>query len=217
MGDTESLDRCGYNSPPVKHLPCVDLPRVQSGTTPRFYGPMSRLTSAPVYQSNTSHAWTFHGCNLEQLLVFKALQVGSRVHQSTSQTPPTRRRSMYVIQNNSLFLGLYESVDECTSPLVEHLPRVKNPFMQSLLLVQQSAVLFNEVYYSAGLFSSIQFSEGQIRALNFSAVQCLCQSNAFQCNALQCSLVQFSVVQCRVVLSAGAGAIQISAIQFSAA
>ena len=28
---------------------------------------------------------------------------------------------------NSLFLRLYESVDQCTSPLVEHLPRVDDP------------------------------------------------------------------------------------------
>ena len=31
---------------------------------------------------------------------------------------------MYAIQNNSSFLGLYELVDEFTSPAVEHLPRV---------------------------------------------------------------------------------------------
>ena len=29
-----------------------------------------------MHQSNTSHAWTIHGCNLEQLLVFKTLRVG---------------------------------------------------------------------------------------------------------------------------------------------
>ena len=125
---------------------------------------MSCSTNALVHQSNTSHTWTFHRCNLEQLLVLKALQVGGRVHQSTSQTPPTcgrsmyaiqnissfralrvgqrvhqstsrtppmRGQSMYAIQNNSLFLGLYESVNECTSPLVKHLPRVDDPCMQS--------------------------------------------------------------------------------------
>ena len=64
-------------------------------------------------------------------LVFKALWVGRQVHQSTSRTPPTHGRSMYAIQNNSLFLGLYESVEECTSPLVKHLPRVGDPCMQS--------------------------------------------------------------------------------------
>ena len=88
--------------------------------------------NAPVQQSNTSHAWTFHGCNLEQLLVFKALRVDQRVHQSTSHAPQTRGQSMYAVQNNSLFLGLYESVDECTSQLVEHLPSVDDPCMQSI-------------------------------------------------------------------------------------
>ena len=46
---------------------------------------MSRSTCAPVHQSNTSHVWTVHGCNLEQLYVFKALRVGPQMHQSTSQ------------------------------------------------------------------------------------------------------------------------------------
>ena len=82
-------------------------------------------------QFNTSPTWTIHGCNLEQLLVFKALWVGWRGHQSTSRTPPTHGRSRYVIQNNSLFLGLYELVNECTNPPVEHLPRVDNPCMKS--------------------------------------------------------------------------------------
>ena len=59
------------------------------------------------------------------------LRVCRRVHQSTSQTPPTRGRSMFAIQDNSLFLGLYESVIECTSPLVKHIPRLVNPCMQS--------------------------------------------------------------------------------------
>ena len=36
---------------------------------------MSWSTNAPVHESNTSHVLTFHGCNLEQLLVFKALRV----------------------------------------------------------------------------------------------------------------------------------------------
>ena len=84
-----------------------------------------------MHQGNTSHAWTFQGCNLKQLLLFKALRVGRQVHQSTSQTPPTHGRSMYAIQNNSSFLGLNELVNECTSPPVEHLPRVDNPCMQS--------------------------------------------------------------------------------------
>ena len=123
---------------------------------------MSWSTNTPVHQLNTSHVWTFHRCNLEQPLVFKALRVGQwvhqcspldehlphvgdpcmqliqnnssfgqRVHQFTSQTAPTRGRSMYAVQNNSLFLGLYELVDKCTSPLVEHLPRVDNRYMQS--------------------------------------------------------------------------------------
>ena len=64
--------------------------------------------------------WTFHECNLKQLLVLKALRVGRRVHQSTSQTPPTRGRSMYAIQNNTSFFGLYELVNECTSPPVKN-------------------------------------------------------------------------------------------------
>ena len=48
---------------------------------------------------------------------FRALRVGRRVHQSTSWTPPTHGRSMYAIQKNSLFLGLYKLVDKCTSPV----------------------------------------------------------------------------------------------------
>ena len=39
--------------------------------------------------------------------------------------------SMYAIQNNHLFLGLYTSVDKCTSPLSEHVPRVDDLCMQS--------------------------------------------------------------------------------------
>ena len=35
------------------------------------------------------------------------------------------------IWNNSSFLRLYKSVDECSSPLVEHLPRIADPCMQS--------------------------------------------------------------------------------------
>ena len=34
------------------------------------------------------------------------------MHQSTSWTPPTCGQSIYAIQNNSLFLGLYEAVTE---------------------------------------------------------------------------------------------------------
>ena len=84
-----------------------------------------------MHQLNTSHVWTIHGCNLEQLLVFKALRVGWQVHQSANRTPPTRGRSMYAIQNNFSFLGLYKMVDKCTSPPVKHLPRVDDPCMQS--------------------------------------------------------------------------------------
>ena len=47
-----------------------------SGKTPRFEGSRSCSTNAPVHKSSTSHTWTFHGCNLEHLLVFKALCVG---------------------------------------------------------------------------------------------------------------------------------------------
>ena len=46
---------------------------------------------------------------------------------ATSQTPPTCGRSMYAIQNNFLFLGLYELVEKCKGPPVEHLPCVDNP------------------------------------------------------------------------------------------
>ena len=68
--------------------------------------------------------------NPEQLLVFKALQIGAQMHQSGSRTAPTRGPSTGVIWNNSSFLRLYKSVDECTSPIVEHLPRMDNPCMQ---------------------------------------------------------------------------------------
>ena len=49
-----------------------------------------------MHQSNTFRAWTFHGCNLKQLLV----------------------------------LRLHKSVDEFTSPLVEHLPHMDDPCMK---------------------------------------------------------------------------------------
>ena len=39
-------------------------------------------TNAPVHQSNASRAWTFHGCNLEQLLV---LRLYKSVDECTSQ------------------------------------------------------------------------------------------------------------------------------------
>ena len=75
---------------------------------------MSWSTTAPVHQLNTSHAWILQGCNLEQLLVFKALQVSWQVHQLTSWTPLTQGWSMYAIQNHSLFLGLYKSANAWT-------------------------------------------------------------------------------------------------------
>ena len=53
------------------------------------------------------------------------------VHKCTSQTPLTRGPFLGAIWNNSAFLRLYMSVDECTSPLVEHLPRTADPCMQS--------------------------------------------------------------------------------------
>ena len=43
----ELVPKC--TSPLVEHLPRVDLPRVQSTTTPCFYGSMSWSTSAPVH------------------------------------------------------------------------------------------------------------------------------------------------------------------------
>ena len=69
--------------------------------------------------------------NPDQLLVFKALQVGPQMHQSTSQTPPTHGPSTGAISKNSLFLRLYKLVDKCTSPQVKHLPRMDNPCTQS--------------------------------------------------------------------------------------
>ena len=53
----------------------------------RLYELVHKLSSPPVQP--LPHV---DGCNLEQLLIFKALQVGRRVHQSTIQTPPTRGR-----------------------------------------------------------------------------------------------------------------------------
>ena len=124
----------------------------------------NRLFAANSPPIKSIPAWTFHGCNLEQILflrlyesvdectsplvkhlprvddpfmqsrttpLFRALQVGRRVHQSTSRTPPTHGQSMYAIQNNSSFLRHFELVDERTSPLAEHLPRVADPCMQS--------------------------------------------------------------------------------------
>ena len=61
------------DAPRVEHVPLVDDQRVQSGTTPRFYGSTSRSTSqilnnslfvrihaGTIHESNTSHAWTIH-------------------------------------------------------------------------------------------------------------------------------------------------------------
>ena len=62
---------------------------------------------------------------------FKVLQVGPQMHRSTSQTPSKCRPSTGAIWNNSSCLRLYKLVNECTSPLVEHLPRMDNPCMQS--------------------------------------------------------------------------------------
>ena len=64
-------------------------------------------------------------------LFLRVKRVDWRVHQSTNRTPPTHGRSMYAIQNNSSFWGLYELVDECTCPLVKHIPWVDLPCMQS--------------------------------------------------------------------------------------
>ena len=59
--------------------------------------------------------------------VFRALQVGWLVHQSTRQTPPTRGRSMYAIRNNSLSLGLFRVSWQDSSES----PRVDDPWRQS--------------------------------------------------------------------------------------
>ena len=42
-----------------------------------------------------------------------------------------KRKEKNSIWNDTPFLRPYESVNKCTSPLVEHLPRVDNPYMQS--------------------------------------------------------------------------------------
>ena len=68
---------------------------------------------------------------LEQLLIFKALSVCPQMHQSTSQTHPMHGHSTGAIWNNSSFLRLYKSVNECTSPIVEHLPHMDNLYIQS--------------------------------------------------------------------------------------
>ena len=67
-----------------------------------------------MHQSNTSHAWTI-------------LRVGWQLHQSTSQTPPTRCQSMYAIQIKSLFLGLFQVGPQDSSEI----PHVEDPCMQS--------------------------------------------------------------------------------------
>ena len=69
--------------------------------------------------------------NPERLLVLKALWVRPQVHQCTSWTPPMHEPSTGAIWINSSCLGLYESVDECTSPPVKHRPRVDDSCMQS--------------------------------------------------------------------------------------
>ena len=75
-------------------------------------------------QISSIYIYFFFILNPERLLVFKALRVGPQMHQSTSPTPTTLGPSMGAIWKISLFLRLYDSVDECTSPLVEHLLRM---------------------------------------------------------------------------------------------
>ena len=98
------------------------------------WGKKSRIRETPNLSTDADRRTNAFFCwkkrNPEQLLVFKALRVGLKMHQSTSQTPPTHWPSTGAIWNNSSFLRLYESFDECTSPLVEHLPCVGVPCMQ---------------------------------------------------------------------------------------
>ena len=101
----KSVDK--YTSPLVEHLPRVADPCMQSRTTPHFKGSKSWSTSAPVQLLNTSHTWTIHAYNPEQLLVLRALPSWS----TRLVQVPKLGQSMYAIRNNSLFLGS-ESVDE---------------------------------------------------------------------------------------------------------
>ena len=89
--------------PAASQLSRVDYSLVKSGTTPCFKGSMSRLSSAPVHLSITSHAWPIHICNPEQLLVFGLYEL---VDKCTG--PPVKHLPhVYAIRNNSLFLGLF--------------------------------------------------------------------------------------------------------------
>ena len=59
------------------------------------------------------------------------LRLYDSVAKYTSWTPLTCGPLTGAIWNDSLFLRLYESVDECTSPPFKHLPHVADPCMQS--------------------------------------------------------------------------------------
>ena len=111
----------------------------------------SRIRETANLLTNADKSTHFFCCllkkkfNPEQLLVYKALQVGPQMHQSTSRTPPTSGPSMGAIWNNSSFLRLYKSVDECTSLQVKHLPcvtiHVCNP--KQLLVFRALSKCFN--------------------------------------------------------------------------
>ena len=80
--------------------------------------PFLRLYAGTIHESNTSHAWTIHESNPEQLLAFKAPQVGwtSRVRCGKCTIP---------IRNNSLFfmapqVGSTSRVNELSHPWTIH-------------------------------------------------------------------------------------------------
>ena len=73
------------DDPSVEHLPCVDIPQVQSGTTPCFKAPQVGFTSRLI----------------EKWVKNSGPQVGS-----------TSRTISSPIRNNSLFLGLHELIEK---------------------------------------------------------------------------------------------------------
>ena len=75
-------------------------------------------TSASVHQLNTSHTWTIHRCNLEQLLLLRLYKV---VGECTS--PPVE--NLPRLDDSCMKSGLYKLVDKGNSPPVKYLPCIE--------------------------------------------------------------------------------------------
>ena len=74
--------------------------------------------SPQMHQSNTSHACTIHGCNLEKLLVLRLYELVDECTSPLVEHLPYMANLCMPLSTNSLFLELKELVDKCTSPPV---------------------------------------------------------------------------------------------------